>query len=125
MDNENTFILKRGDTYPAIEVLLEEFDTTTKAFKPVDLTNATVLFRYVNNGMMMVAAATIKFPADQADLTKRGIVSYLWASDGSDTDTVARNTCEWNVTFPGGRVATFPRGQTPDFNEIWVQDVLS
>jgi hypothetical protein len=121
MATTNDFVLKTGDTYPPVIAQLLQFNNTTNLYAPVDLTGATVHFRMSVTGagnLLLDAAAVI---VDAAT----GIVRYDWAIDGSDTGVKGDYQAEWRVTFSDGRIATFPRGQTPDFNTIHIEDPVT
>jgi hypothetical protein len=88
---------KQGDTAPAIAEQL--FDGTGT---PVVLTGATVKFIGAFRGQAspeISAAATITDAAT-------GKVSYTPVT--ADTDTPGSLLVEWQVTFAGGAIETFP-----------------
>lgn len=104
------FYLKKGDTYPAIEVQLTDGEGT-----PVNLTGASVNFRcsVVGTGNLFIdASATVTDAA-------LGKVSYQWQT--GDTDIVGSYQMEWRVTFSDLTIATFPRGANVQFNTLIVQ----
>lgn len=93
---QETHYLKRGDTSPS---LLAAITPAT-----VDLTGATVRFnmRLASGGAVKIsrAAAVIVTP------TGTPTVRYDWA--GADVDTVGFYAAEFEVTYAGGAIETFP-----------------
>lgn len=113
----NTFYLKQGDTYPNIETTL-----TDSTGKPLDLTGATILFRMsvANAGNLMVEkAATVITPQTGGNIGK----CYAEFAP-EDTAELGEYRVEWQVTFPSGKVATFPRGQEDNFNKVVIQTIV-
>lgn len=112
----NNFYLKKGDTYPNIETILSDGNG------PVSLTGSTVLFRMsvANTGNLMVEKpATIVTPQTGGDIGK------VWAEfEEGDTDIPGTYRVEWRVTFPSGKVATFPRGETAIFNQVIITEAV-
>lgn len=112
----NIFYLKRGDTHPNIETVLSDTNG------PINLSGCSVLFRMsvANTGNLMVEkAATIVTPQTGVDIGR----CYAEFEDG-DTDELGNYRVEWRVTFPNGKKATFPRGQTDNFNQVIIQDIV-
>ena len=92
--SDETFTIKRGDTLFLLEYLL---DPAT-----VDLTGAMVLFKFrPRNGAMQFSRA-----ATAPILTVTPKVAYAWQA--GDTDVAGLFEGEFEVTFPGGRIKTFP-----------------
>ena len=92
------FFIARGDRLPSIVATL-----TDAAGTPVDLSGATVQFRFRmarSEDAATVAAAQVLTPATA------GKVQYDWGA--SDTQTAGAMLAEWLVTFAGGRQQTFP-----------------
>lgn len=90
----DTFYLKRGDTSPS---LIYALDPTT-----VVLTGATVRFNMrLSNGAVKVnrAAAVIV-------TTSPPVVRYDWQA--GNVDTAGFYEAEFEVTYAGGAVETFP-----------------
>lgn len=102
---------KQGDTAPAIaEQLLDGLGA------PVVLTGATVKFMMWAQGGTSVkvnAAATITDAA-------LGKVSYT--PSATDTDTPGIYLAEWQVTFSGGAIETFPNS---DWQKVRVKDDIA
>lgn len=98
----STFHIKRNDTYPPAEATLKSNGTA------VDLTGASVRFHMLGqDGTVVVdAAATIEVAAS-------GEVSYAWQA--ADTDEAGIYKCEWEVTYSGGGIQTFPN---PGYNTV-------
>lgn len=92
-----TFYIKQNDTSPSIEVGLK----TPKGLF-VDLTDATVVFNMKDtNGQPLVTRQSV-IVHDAIG----GIVRYVWQS--GDTSVAGDHKAEFEVTFPGGAVETFP-----------------
>lgn len=89
-----TVTVKRGDT---AEVFT---GTLTWGTVPVDLTGASVKFLLKKDAAKYSYAATITSPS-------AGTVSYAAAS-GMPSE-LGDYQQEWEVTFPGGLVQTFPK----------------
>jgi baseplate upper protein BppU len=98
------FMLKTGDTSPALTITCTFSDGTVQ-----DLTGATVTFamRYPN-GLLKVsdAAAQVVGPATN------GVAQYNWQL--ADTDTPGAFEAEFHVTTSGGKKVTFPDGDYLD-----------
>ena len=94
-----TFQIKRRDTSPSIEAVLQVEDGT-----PVNITGATVRFHMqntVNAEVVIDAPATIVTPL-------AGLVRYDW--QGDDTASAGFFAVEWEVTYADGSIETFPNG---------------
>ena len=92
------FYIKQNDTRPAIAANLTDANAAA-----VNLTGATVKF-----SMRVDPAGTVKVNAATAtiDDAEAGQVSYNWTA--SDTNTADDYEAEFQVTFAGGAVQTFP-----------------
>ena len=92
------FYIKENDTRPAITANLTDANDAA-----VNLTGATVAF-----SMRVEPAGTIKISLGAANVTnsEAGQVSYNWTT--ANTDTPADYEAEFQVTFAGGAVQTFP-----------------
>ena len=92
------FYIKEDDTRPAITAILTDANDAA-----VNLTGASVAF-----SMRVEPAGTVKLSAVLANVTnaEAGQVSYNWAT--GDTDTPADYEAEFQVTFAGGAIQTFP-----------------
>ena len=92
------FYIKQNDTRPAIAANLTDANAAA-----VNLTGATVKF-----SMRVEPAGTVKVSAAAAtiDDAEAGQVSYNWTA--SDTNTADDYEAEFQVTFAGGAVQTFP-----------------
>ncbi len=110
----NIFYLKSGDTYPNIETILSD------AVGPVDLTGCTVDF------VMSVAGAgnaMIDKPAILVEPQIGDDVGRVYAEfEDGETDELGTYKVEWRVTFPDGKIATFPRGENTPFNRVIIQE---
>lgn len=94
------FTIKRNDLLPALEVVLRDADGN-----PVDLTNATSCVFHMRNTddkTMKVTDGPCQFDSDRTT----GKVTYAWS--GTDTDTAASFVGEFQVTWSGGKIQTFP-----------------
>ncbi len=100
---EADFFIKQGDLVPALAETLED-----DQFLPVDLTNAQVRFkmRKIDAASLIVDATGNILQAGDGSDGSKGDVSYPWAS--GDTDEAGLYQGEWEVTFTGGEVETFP-----------------
>jgi hypothetical protein len=92
------FYIKENDTRPAITANLTDANDAA-----VNLTGSTVKFN-----MRVDPAGTTKISLGTAVIedAEAGQVSYSWTS--SDTDTADDFEAEFQVTFAGGAVQTFP-----------------
>lgn len=91
------FTIKRGDTLPFIEATLRSENGT-----PVNLAGATVLFKMKkpgSNAVLINRACTITDAAN-------GVVRFAWQA--GETDTIGNYSAEFEATFFGGSVETFP-----------------
>jgi|TARA_R110000751_G_scaffold256144_1_gene355642 hypothetical protein len=93
-----TFYIKQNDTRPELDVFLRDDKDRT-----INVTGATVKFNLrnasdntvkINNGSVTTVSST------------SGRVKYSFAA--SDTDTAGNFDGEFEVTFVGGQVETFP-----------------
>lgn len=92
------FYIKKGDTSPAIEATLRDGGGA-----PANIAGAIVVFSMKNErtGALKVnrqAASIVSAPG--------GVVRYEWAE--GDTDTSGRYLGEFEVTYDGGSIETFP-----------------
>ena len=103
----NTFVIKQGDTSPALRYLLPA---------DVSLLGAQVRFQ-----MRKIDSDTVlDVPADIENVFEPAIVAHLWAS--GQTDAPGRFEAEFRVTYMDGTVETFPN---LGFIEVFVtEDVL-
>lgn len=103
--------MKVGDLRPAVDAQLCDRNG------PVDLTDALqVLFimKSLTSGSPKInAAANVIDPLD-------GRVQYVWT--GTDTDTADAYRSEFQVSFPGGIVETFPND---DYIPVIITDDLN
>jgi hypothetical protein len=92
------FYIKQGDDTPTLDVQLQD-----EAGFPIDVTGATIVF-YMRNK----STAAVKINGSAATILTgvRGEVRYSFST--SDTDTAAEYEAEFQVTFSGGTVGTFP-----------------
>ena len=92
--------MRENDTSPPAQVTIE------RGGVEVDLTGCTVTFtmreRYTYGYLKIDAAAAVVTNA------AAGEVEYRWETDGTDTDEPGTFHGTWTVTFPSGRIETFP-----------------
>lgn len=92
-----SFVIKRNDLGPDLGITIE-----APAGTAVDLTGTTVRFH-----MKLPGASSAKVDAAaNIDSATDGEVSYTWQS--GDTDTAGLYLAEFEVTFAGSVVRTFP-----------------
>ena len=92
----DTFFIKRNDTSPIFRAILKDGDDVV-----VDVTGATVRFHmFDEDKVSKVDAAAV------VNIGTAGDVQYEWIAD--DTDTAGFFDSEFEVTFSGGRIETFP-----------------
>ncbi len=95
--SSDSFVIKQGDTLPALRRTLLNSDGT-----PIDLTSATaVRFHMIESGTPMIDEAAVVVPPEVD-----GVVEYPWAA--GDTDTAGVFQAEFEVTFAAGTVITVP-----------------
>ena len=94
------FYIKRNDTSPAMRATLKDGDDAA-----VDLTGCSVRFH-----MRSVGGTTAKVDSAASIVTAgSGIVQYAWS--GGDTDTLGSFEAEFEVTFTGGEIESFPNNK--------------
>lgn len=113
----NNFFIKKGDTYPNITTLLSD------EAGPVNLTGCTVDFIMSQAGVNNLMIDSPAVVLDQNQVPNVGKCYYVWQT--TDTDVEGTYNVEWRVTFPSGKIATFPRSKKPDnFNKVVIQPVV-
>jgi len=105
------YFIKQNDTSPALQVTLQDASGTA-----VDLTGTTVRFhmRKIGDTSTKVDDAATLSDADN------GIVYYQWSA--TDTDTVGSFEAEFEVTYSGGEIETFPNNR---FIEVEITDDIA
>ena len=99
------FNIKTGDTASSVYATLEDANTT-----PVDIQNATVLFKMAAiTGGTLVTAGTAEIAQVGAGTVDGsvGAVVFNWGAAGVPS-TPGSYIAEWEVTFAGGSIQTFP-----------------
>lgn len=97
-----TYTIKRRDTAPIIQDIL--LDSTGTA---VNLTSATVKFHMTSwDGVTVVVAAGSVTGWNGGALGNNGQVEYAPAS--GDVANAGVFKAEWEVTFAGGKIETWP-----------------
>lgn len=89
------FYIKQNDSSPSLRVALKDGDGTA-----IDLLGASVKFYLVPVG------ETTPIVNATASILANGIVQYDW--DNGDTSTPGTYKGEFEVTYAGGDVETFP-----------------
>lgn len=95
------YYLRQGDEGAVIETILRDENGTA-----VDLNGASIRFHMapIEGGAVTVNAEAV----NEQDTTngENGHVSYTWQA--GDSDTPGLYLSEWEVTYVGGEVQTFP-----------------
>jgi hypothetical protein len=105
------FFIKQNDTSPSLQATLKD-----GAGSAVDLTGASLRFhmREVGNNTAKVDdAATISD-------AENGVVYYNWSA--GDTDTIGSFEAEFEVTYSGGEIESFPNNR---FIEVEITDDIA
>lgn len=100
---QTDFTIKSSDTLPVLSITCE--DDTGAA---VDLTGCAAQFHMLAAfgqpaGVLKVNAAAV---IDPDQVTNKGKVSYNWVA--ADTNTAGTYFGEFQITFPGGGIETWP-----------------
>jgi len=97
------FFIKQNDTSPALQATLKDGLGAV-----VDLTGASIRFHMRKTGdtTAKVDATAVIENADN------GLVYYSWVA--ADTDTIGSYEAEFEVTFTGGEIETFPNNRFID-----------
>ena len=106
-----SFNIKQNDTRPTLSVVVADSSGTA-----INITGASVLFkmRAVNSSSLKVnSSATITNASN-------GAVSYTFSA--SDTDTAGLFQGEFQVTFSGGAIETFPNSEYISINVLAALD---
>jgi hypothetical protein len=101
--SSSAFVIKRGDTLPAIESTL--YESVDGVESVVSLAGASaVYFRLreagANGEFVFSKEGSIIAPASD------GVVAYDW--EEGDTETPGKYVAEWEVHFGPGKIRTFP-----------------
>ena len=93
-----TFYIKQNDTRPELDVFLRDDKDRT-----INVTGATVMFnmRNASDNIVKVNAGSVTTVSSTS-----GRVKYSFST--ADTDTAGNFDGEFQVTFVGGQVETFP-----------------
>jgi len=105
MGCENEFQIRKNDTLPVLRALLVDADGNVP-----DLTGVTGRFVMIDSAGTVVvdAAATFNEPPATDELTaEKYNAEYAWAAVDTNRDPGSFRA-EFEVTFPGGGIATFP-----------------
>lgn len=106
-----TFFIKRNDDTPTLDVALQD-----DRGRPVNVTGATVVFhmRNTSDDSVKVDGGTVS-----AITATKGEVRYEWTT--TNTNTAGTFEGEFEVTFSGGEIQTFPNNGYIDI--IILEDV--
>ncbi len=113
---EPDFFIKRGDTSSAIQSTLENSGGTA-----VDILGATIRFKMapIAGGSLSVDAAATNTQVGAGTVDgSRGVVVY---SLGTHSGTAGLYLGEWEATYSGGSVQTFPNS---DFLRVYIREDL-
>ena len=96
-----TFFIKQNDTRPTLDAALRD-----DRDRPVDIAGATVVFHMRNaaDDTVVISSGSVGVLS-----TARGEVRYTWVA--ADTATAGNFEGEFQVTFAGGSVQTFPNDE--------------
>lgn len=96
----STFTIKKNDTSPDLQATLTDADGAA-----VNLTGATVRFH-----MRLPGASSAKVDAAGSIVgtATDGVAKYSWSA--GDTDTAGVYEAEFEITYSGGGIETFPSG---------------
>jgi hypothetical protein len=105
------FFIKQNDTSPALQATLKDGSGAV-----INLTGCSVNFH-----MREVGSSEVKTDASASISDElNGVVYYQWAS--ADTDTIGSFEAEFEVTYPGGEVESFPNNR---FIEVEITDDIT
>ena len=105
------FFIKQNDTSPALQVTLKDANGSA-----IDLSASTVRFH-----MREIGATTAKVDASATvSDADNGVVYYAWSA--ADTDTMGSFEAEFEVTFAGGEVESFPNNR---FIQVEITDDIA
>lgn len=112
MMSVTTMDIKKGDTAPALAITCTVQDTPSSAKVPVVLTGATCV-------VTGKRGTTVVF-TDNAPTIAGNVITHQWVA--GETDTVGDIKIEAVVTYPSGRIQTFP---SKDFLNVRVRADLT
>ena len=92
----DTFFIKRNDTAPVFRAILKDGDDVV-----VDVTGATIRFHMFDQDKVLKVDS-----AGSINNGTAGDVQYSWIA--ADTHTAGFFDSEFEVTYSGGRIETFP-----------------
>lgn len=107
-----SFSMKRGDTSPTLEYETGVFEDGSGVF--VGASATFFMKSQLDASLLVSGSATI------ADID--GVLHYAWTA--GDTDVVGPYDAEFEVTYLGGRVETFPRASTDPYLTVTVTQDL-
>lgn len=97
-----TYVVKKRDTAPVVSDTLLDGDGVA-----VNLSGATVAFHMTDwtRSTVVIASGSATGPSGGA-LDSSGVVEYAWQTN--DVAAAGIYRAEWQVTFAGGKVETWP-----------------
>lgn len=102
-----TFYIKQNDTSPDLQVTLKDGDDAA-----VDVSGATIVFSMSDiGGIVKVSEQSVTTVTAES-----GIVKYPWSA--ADTDTPGTYRGEFEVTFSGGQIQTYPNSRAEQLDII-------
>jgi len=105
------FFIKQNDTSPALQATLKDGSNSV-----VNLTGCSVNFH-----MRKVGSSAVKTDASASiSDALNGLVYYQWTA--ADTDTIGSFEAEFEVTYIGGEIESFPNNR---FIEVEITDDIT
>ncbi len=104
MSHGTDFFIKEGDTSPDLQVTLKDGDGNA-----VDVSGAAIVFSMSAGGVVKTSEQTVTLVTASS-----GVVKYPWVA--GDTDTPGTFIGEFEVTFAGGAIQTYPNSATGRLN---------
>ena len=101
-----SFNIKQNDTSPALSVVVADSSGTA-----INITGASVIFK-----MRAVNSSSLKVNSSATITNASNGVSYTFSA--SDTDTAGLFQGEFQVTFSGGAIETFPNSEYISINVL-------
>ena len=109
----DTFYIKKGDSAEDLTRTLKDADGNA-----VDVTSATIVFSMRRDGSK---TNTVNRQSVTLVTAASGIVKYVWQA--GDTALSGKFIAEFEVTYSGGKIQTFPNNEGDKFYVV-VEDDL-